>query len=467
MKKLVLAFFILFGQELYAQQLPYFNPFVSADLYNPAFVGSQGYSEVWLVHRRQWAGIEGAPMSSAVHLQLPMNSGLSLGLTAVDDRQSLFVTTIGRATASYLIPLGHQHELSAGLSFGAGKNSLDGNSTDPAALAIMDQPFFLSGGAGIRYRFRGLQLGAALPQLAQADQFDQTDAELVAFRPDRYYLFSGKYRLNLGSIGIEPQALYRMGAGLPSQYEAAATVYYRQLAWLGGAYREESSMSAWAGFQLGKTLRLNYAYEVAANADAASLGATHEVMLALRFGKRKRAQALAEKEEELLAQEVAAEVEEEAETPEEVETESDSPSEGPSQDISEENTSPEIEENLQTESLEEDVEEIDIAPTWDTSDDQEDQQVQVSKSGNPMEMAPGYYVVVGAFSVITNVERYQKALEAQGYEGEYGYSSKTNLYYLYLKQSVDLSSARQRYAELRQQPMFQDTWVLGVKPTAR
>ena len=467
MKKLLFAVLMLIGQALHAQQLPYFNPFVSTDLYNPAFVGSQGYSEVWLVHRRQWAGIEGAPMSSAVHLQLPMNSGLSLGLTAVDDRQSLFVTTIGRVTASYLIPLGYQHELSAGLSFGAGKNSLDGNSIDPAALAIRDQPLFLSGGAGIRYRFRGLQLGAALPQLAQADQFDQTDAELVAFRPDRYYLFSGKYRLNLGSIGIEPQALYRMGAELPSQYEAAATIYYRQLAWLGGAYREESSMSAWAGFQLGKKLRLNYAYEVAANADAASLGATHEVMLVLRFGKRKRAQALAEKKEELLAQETAAEVEEQAvETSEEAETESDSSVEGPLQDISEENASPEMEENVQTESLEE-VEETDTAPTWDTSGEQEDQQVQVSKSDNPMEMVPGYYVVVGAFSVITNVERYQKALKAQGYEGEYGYSSKTNLYYLYLKQSMDLSSARQRYAELRQLPMFKDTWVLGVKPPAR
>ncbi len=490
MKPLALLLFVLAANPLFAQQLPYVNPLVRAQLYNPAYVGSSGYGEVWLVHRRQWIGINNAPVVNAAQLQLPFNSGLSIGLTALDNRQGYFATTFGRLTTSYAVQLGEEHELAAGLSFGAGTSRLDAGpwgdsfAGDPTALAAMDGEYFLSGGLGLRYRLRGLQLGVALPQLAQSDRLEVSDVEQAGIDLNRYQLLSARYRMNLNQIGVEPRLLYHRGANLPDEYEAGATVYYRQLAWVGGSYRQSSNASAWAGVQLYRQLRLNYAYELAVGSEGSDLGGTHEVLLAFRFGKKKRSKApvITEAADEALIAEqpVADEKFEEAEepvapaaTPSSESTVAEAKDKSGSDKDADPAQPTENSDPLTTDAI--------GSPAVPANDWSEEpafaadplatpgNQVPVTASDDPLEMQPGYYVVVGAFGVRGNAERYQRTLSAQGYSSEYGYSSKKQLYYVYVKQSGDVASARRRYEKVRQIPvfMFDGAWVLKIEETPR
>ncbi len=482
MKRIALVIALFTSFPLVAQQLPYLNPLVSPHLYNPAYVGSSGYGEVWLVHRQQWVGINNAPVVNAAQLQLPFNSGLSLGLTAIDNRQGFFATSLGRLTTNYAVQLGEDHELAAGLSFGAGTSRVDVGSwgdsftNDPTALAAMDGQYFLTGGLGLRYRLRGLQLGVALPQLAQSDRLDVSDAEQAGINLNRYQLLSARYRLNLNQIGVEPQVLYHRGANLPDEYEAGATVYYRQLAWLGGSYRQSSNASAWAGVQLYRQLRLNYAYEMAVGTEGSELGGTHEVLLAFRFGKKKRSQEqiISEAADEAVVDDPLAtneplEEPEAAEEPQEEEPVSEPiPADAPNEPtfVEEDSTTPLADTETPDTPVEDLSEEPAFAPDPLASPNN---QVAVAPSNDPLEMEPGYYVVVGAFSVQGNAIRYQGALETQGQKSEYGFSSKTQLYYVYVKQSGDVSSARRRYEKVREIPMFMfdGAWVLKIEDAQR
>ncbi len=488
MKRSVLVLFVLASAALQAQQLPYLNPVVSPHLYNPAYVGSSGYGEVWLVHRRQWVGISNAPVVNAAQLQLPFNSGLSVGLTALDHRQGYFATSFGRLTTNYAVQLGEEHELAAGMSFGAGTSRLDAGTWgdafvgDPAALAAMDGQFFLTGGVGLRYRLRGLQLGIALPQLAQSDQLEVSDVQQAGVDLNRYQLLSARYRLSFNQIGVEPQLIYHRGANLPDQYEAATTVYYRQLAWLGGSYRQAGNASAWAGVQLYRQLRLNYAYELGVGSEQLNLGGTHEVLLAFRFGKKKRSK------ESIVAETDTDElVEEEVVLDEPAETNPEEPAvatvvvtnEPTTADTEKESSSAEV---AAADQWADDQAGEATPPSDNSTDDNFEEpafapdplanptnQVLVAASNHPLEMQPGYYVVVGAFGVRGNAERYQRALSTQGHSSEFGYSSKKQLYYVYVKQSEEVSSARRRYEKVRQIPMFMfnGAWVLKIEETPR
>lgn len=70
-----------------AQQLPtygqyYVNPYV----YNPSYAGSLGYPVIFLTHRQQWRGIEGAPVTSNFNYHTPVGRNVGLGLNITTDK---------------------------------------------------------------------------------------------------------------------------------------------------------------------------------------------------------------------------------------------------------------------------------------------------------------------------------------------------------------------------------------------
>lgn len=67
--------------QLHAQQnVVYSHYYLNPFLYNPSFAASNGYSELYLNYRNQWSGLEGAPTTGTISLQLPLNPKVGLGL---------------------------------------------------------------------------------------------------------------------------------------------------------------------------------------------------------------------------------------------------------------------------------------------------------------------------------------------------------------------------------------------------
>ena len=70
MKKILILTIVLYTSvSSFAQQLPlYSNYFFTPYMYNPALSGKSGDTELSIVHRRQWTGIQGSPETSAIGL---------------------------------------------------------------------------------------------------------------------------------------------------------------------------------------------------------------------------------------------------------------------------------------------------------------------------------------------------------------------------------------------------------------
>lgn len=87
-----------------------------------------------------------------------------------------------------------------------------------------------------------------------------------------------------------------------------------------------------------------------------------------------------------------------------------------------------------------------------------------SFSQNSKELAPGYYVVVGAYArTRENVaQNYVEVLRLKGRQAMYGFNSKRNLYFVYLKYFDNLKDALHEMKEARKQSEFPDAWVRVV-----
>lgn len=83
---------------------------------------------------------------------------------------------------------------------------------------------------------------------------------------------------------------------------------------------------------------------------------------------------------------------------------------------------------------------------------------------NRHELAPGYYVVVGAYAQSREniAQNYVEALTRRGLQAAYGFNSSRNLYFVYLKYFDGLKEALRAMTETRKQQEFSDAWVRVV-----
>ena len=130
--KLVASIFFLLTLSLtgLGQHMPFFTHHVTNPyLYNPAFAGYDTQPIIYLTHRQQWLGVEGAPMSSNLSFHAPTGNAnpLSIGADLTHDRLGIFRSSTFRATAAYMIPLSSEteHYFRFGLSAGFGLDSYD------------------------------------------------------------------------------------------------------------------------------------------------------------------------------------------------------------------------------------------------------------------------------------------------------------------------------------------------------
>jgi type IX secretion system PorP/SprF family membrane protein len=89
MKTRVLIFvLILTASASFAQQDAQFTQYMYNTInINPAYAGSRGVMSIFGLHRTQWVGLDGAPVTNAVSLNSPIGeSNVGIGLSAINDR---------------------------------------------------------------------------------------------------------------------------------------------------------------------------------------------------------------------------------------------------------------------------------------------------------------------------------------------------------------------------------------------
>lgn len=277
-----------------AQLLPkvYNQFFMNPYIYNPAYAGVEGHTVLFVMHKKQFSGINGAPSLSHANFHVPLKGGIGIGGLAYNESAGLYSQSAGKVSASYLISVDSEHFFRFGMSLGAGTNSFNfgefDSPSDPAFASLLENETFLIGDFGASYHFGHFNVGFSLPSLFGYELFTGESSTTVRVRPHDYALFKMNYRGHINdNIAIEPHLIYRYNSLLPDQLEATVIFHLLHVVWVGGSYRQDAGFVGLLGAKFMEKIGLGYSYEYGNPNTAGLLGPTHEIHLGYHLGTRK------------------------------------------------------------------------------------------------------------------------------------------------------------------------------------
>lgn len=255
-----------------AQQLPMSSLYhQNRFMINPAAAGHDDALMAQINFRNQWAGIEGSPLTGWLNVHSPIGKNTNVGGALVYDRTAFISTFNVQLAYAHNIRLVKEHYLSLGVS--AGVHSVQFDMTD----AVVENPtdIILANGnvnsttiavdAGIRYHWKGLEIGAAAPNvIGNAGQIRASDN---AFNYDvaRHFRFYGTYDIMIKSINISPMGLVRWMPDAPISWDAAVRIGYKRIVWGSFMWRAETGPVAGIGFKVADKFSFSYAYDFTLN----------------------------------------------------------------------------------------------------------------------------------------------------------------------------------------------------------
>jgi type IX secretion system PorP/SprF family membrane protein len=251
---------------------------------NPAYAGSRGVMSIFGMHRTQWVGVDGAPVSNAFSLNTPLNdSRLGLGVSLVNDKIGPTNNTNVSGDFSYTIPTSERYKLSFGLKVSANMFDLDvtklniDDETDPN-LQNFNNEITPNFGVGVYFHSDKLYLGLSVPSIARNTKYSDNDVAVYKERENFYFI--GGYVFDLSqSVKFKPAVLTKMVTGSPLQVDLSANFMFFDKFALGAAYRWDAAFSALAGFQVSDGLYIGYAYDMETTELQNYNSGSHEIFL--------------------------------------------------------------------------------------------------------------------------------------------------------------------------------------------
>ncbi|WP_366183062.1 type IX secretion system membrane protein PorP/SprF [Flavobacterium ovatum] len=285
MKTKILSFVLMFTATVsFAQQDSQFTQYMYNTInVNPAYAGSRGALSIFALHRTQWVGLDGAPVTNAVSINTPLNSSrLGLGVSLINDRIGPTTENTISADLSYTIPTSETFKLSFGIK--ATANLFDLNNSklvskeqgDPTLQSFTK--FNPNLGAGLYLHSDKAYVGFSIPNFIESNRYD--DNEVALFKEKvNYYLIAG-YVFDLNNnIKFKPAMLSKMVKGSPLQADISANFLFFDKFMLGASYRWSAAVSAMVGFQISDAMYIGYGYDrETTNLNNYSSG-SHEIFL--------------------------------------------------------------------------------------------------------------------------------------------------------------------------------------------
>jgi type IX secretion system PorP/SprF family membrane protein len=483
------GFLLLCCASVQAQNYPLYNQFLANPyFYNPSFAANNGYSELNLLYRKQWSGIDDSPEVNGVALQYATHNNISLGFNFYTEKSVVYKSSSGMLTFAYKVPLTSDSYLKFGLSGGLGVSSLDMNAIneagtnaglDPALANAAGTTYALRGNFGVHYRYKNFTVGFALPNIFESQENDtmQVNDVKVSRLSDKLFTLSYKAKLN-DKFTLEPYVLYRRLNAVQDQKEASVMLYYRDQIWVGGGYRLNYGPTMTVGLAFKSFIRVGYSYEIPASQKAISTYGSHEVQLQVRLGKMKgpksKATGTALTPEELDSMKAELDSIKTAKQ----EADMKARNERLEREEAEAALAKERKERERLEKETRQAHEKDNAvvppatepvdPTVPVTPDKSATETK-KKTNEPIKLtppdhlSPGIYVVVGAFKSHENALEYQHRALAAGFPTQLGIGKK-GLYYVYVYTSNYLESSRKMRDHIRQLRVldFKKAWVMEI-----
>ena len=436
-----------------AQQVPfssqyYANPFVT----NPAFTGNHERVNAFLTHRSQWSGISGAPQTSYLTLDGPIEAkNIGLGLNLYSDVTDIVSRVGAFANYSYKLKINDDNNLFIGLALGVINNKIDfakvvaKDASDPYLFTESQSKAAFSADFGLGYTWKKLEVGFCAPQIiGNTMHYKKTDDQSSYYTFARHYQGSVKYTFDLvkeKEITIYPLIAVRYATGSVFQYDVNVVCDWKKMGWVGVTYHSNYAVAISGGLRY-KNIGVGYAYDLGIGKVKKYTGSTSEFLLSYTFGGAKKEEEAVKVDDpkDAVLDEAIAKLKAKSDTSEvEIQRLKDELAKLKAGGGTSSTTTPTNGESL-TENL------MRTAPSNDFVDE------------NGMGMSTGFYVVIGTFSSKDNSNKFKDANIIKGYNNtQIVQNHKTKVYYV-CANKVD----KQTDAEAEQKKFkieYPDVWL--------
>jgi type IX secretion system PorP/SprF family membrane protein len=313
---------------IFAQQRPYYTQYImNTFIINPAVAGIENYIDVKASHRRQWVGIDGAPVTTYITIQGPLHKSITgretpigfhpkgenprgrlnwkdytatdphagIGLTILNDKTGPLHRFSITAAYAYHLPLSRKMSLSAGVSAGIQDMHLNTNELYFGQNTGIDPAIT---GNGIAHTWKG-DINAGL-WLYSANFFAGVAAQNIipsefAFEKDtikketgrlvpHLFLTAGYRFLLTEDINFLPSIMIKyLQPGVVS-YDINAKWQYRDFLWIGTSFRYKDGYAGMLGLNISNTFNIGYSYDQTTSGLKSVSTGSHEILLGFLIG---------------------------------------------------------------------------------------------------------------------------------------------------------------------------------------
>ena len=282
-----------------AQQLPQFTSYqLSPFLYNPAFAGVDGTTQLNAVIRNQWSGVREAPQTDFISgYGLLRNEKMAIGGTAFKDVAGADSRRGITLSYAYHLRVKDDISLSLGLSTGFLQYRLDHTIVNPYddGDPVFNSPVLSSvvptATFGAYLYADNFYATFALPQLLSStftvkDEYNENS--LIEGGLTNHIFVGGGYIKDINdAFTIEPSLLLMMSSPAPTSIELMTKLTYKDMLWTALSYRLNDAACIYIGVDIDERFYLAYAHDFVTSELSNVTSGTNEFKLGFKFNKAK------------------------------------------------------------------------------------------------------------------------------------------------------------------------------------
>jgi len=297
MKKLILKGLLIFIAVISAeaQQLPQYSQYIlNKYVINPASAGVENYYVGQSNYRSQWEGIKDAPRTYILgvngplsHQRMGIGGYMFTDITGPTRRNGI------NLSYSYHVKITESLKLSMAINAGVLQYAVDGSeikfeNPDDIGTQSLERNTLPDAGFSFYLYNKNYFFGASAPQLIQNQIDFENSIKNPTGRLSNHYFVMGGYTHKLNeNFDLEPSFLIKYVEPIPVQSEFTLRGIYKETAWLGVSYRQEAAIGLLVGYTIQNNLSLGYSYDIIQSDISDYSTGTHELMLSVKFNKRK------------------------------------------------------------------------------------------------------------------------------------------------------------------------------------
>ncbi len=268
MKKIGLfALAIFLGNVVFSQQDAMYSHYAFNTLaVNPGYAGSREVITITGLHRSQWVGFEGAPITQTVTFHSPViTEELGIGLSFVNDKIGPIKMTSFYLDLSYRFKLNRYTKFAIGLKGGGSLfqgdlAKLNTTQNNDGVFTNINSTFLPNVGIGLYLSNKKWYAGLSVPRLLENDFIANATSSLNRERR-HYFIIAGFITKLNRRIKLKPTTYIKATANAPIEADLTAMFIFNDVLELGLMGRTGDAVGVLFGYNFSTQFRVGYSFD--------------------------------------------------------------------------------------------------------------------------------------------------------------------------------------------------------------